>query len=89
MKVMVTDPARDDLLIWARTVDTYPPTDWQETLARLQQSFGTKYAIRRLPNFWMAVDKDPETTTEPTVIEETVEALVNTLSDPGPRYGIY
>lgn len=82
------DPTTTDLFLWARAVDQAPPTNWKSVLDRLQKEFDD-YSIKRLPSFWMASDLDPDTDTEPTIIETTTERFVQSLISPGPRYGTY
>lgn len=86
---MRTMTPKSDLVLWARTVDGCPPASWQSVLERLQDEFEEGYSIKKLPTCWLAFDLDPDTTTEPTIIKDTVEGLVRTLLSPGPRYGTY
>lgn len=87
MSVMAISPERTDLILWARAVDQAPPENWQSTLDRLKEAFGDRYSLRRLPSCWMATDRDPNTTTEPTIVQDSLEQFVRALLDPGPRYG--
>lgn len=87
MNAMTATPQQTDLIPWARAVDQVPREDWQPVIDRLNAEFGTRYAIRRLPSSWMATDKNPRSSTTPTIYEVTTEKFVRELLNPGPRYG--
>ncbi|WP_435111364.1 hypothetical protein [Nocardiopsis synnemataformans] len=76
-----------DLTVWAQAIDAVPPLDWQPTLTRLNERFGDRYRIVRLPSCWMITDRDPDTDTEPTIIADTVAEAVTKMLNPGPRFG--
>ncbi len=60
------------------------PTD-ALTLDALQERFGDRYAIRRHGRLWVATDRDRDTRTAPTVIEDTTAKFVAALENPDPR----
>ncbi|MGQ4271027.1 hypothetical protein [Nocardiopsis changdeensis] len=80
-------PEKLDLIPWARALDVVGRDDWGPVLERLRHEFGDRYRIVRLTTLWMATDLDPDTDTEPTIVETRVEALVRKLLAPGPRFG--
>ncbi|RKS06681.1 hypothetical protein DFP74_2324 [Nocardiopsis sp. Huas11] len=59
-----------------------------EELARLKAKFGDRYIIRCTRRFWIATDRDCDTTTEPTLIENSAAELEAKMRDPGPRVGV-
>lgn len=63
------------------------PKGWQSVLDRLSAEFEGRYSIKRLPSCWMASDLDPDTSTEPTIIEDTTEKFVRQLLNPDPCWG--
>ncbi|WP_116245981.1 hypothetical protein [Nocardiopsis sp. FIRDI 009] len=56
-------------------------------LARLRAEYGDRYWIRCTEHTWIATDRDPYTTTEPTLMADTPGQLAERLANPGPRVG--
>ncbi len=86
MSTMTLSPERADLIPWARAIDQVSRDDWQPVLGRLQDAF-PGYSIRRLTRSWLASDMNPNTSTEPTIVADSVEELVRQLLAPAPRCG--
>ncbi|RCV49704.1 hypothetical protein [Marinitenerispora sediminis] len=81
-------PAPDDLVAlrqWAYMIDAVPPQDYAPVLDMLHQWFGDRYIIRRTHALWWATDRDPRTSTEPTIIEPALQQFVMKLLAPSPR----
>lgn len=52
---------------------------------RLRRLFGDRYAITRAGRYWRATDRDPNTLTEPTLVEDSAAALEKRMRSPQPR----
>ena len=57
----------------------------RDELHRLQTEYGSAWRIRRTPRLWIATARTPGV--EPTIIEETAEALEERMRDPDPSVG--
>ncbi|MCY9785769.1 hypothetical protein KIK06_17925 [Nocardiopsis sp. EMB25] len=57
-------------------------------LARLRAEYGDRYWIRCTEHTWIATDRAPHTTTEPTLMADTPGQLAKKLASPGPCVGM-
>ncbi|WP_017602300.1 hypothetical protein [Nocardiopsis lucentensis] len=60
----------------------------QDDLARLRAEYGDRYWIRCTHRTWIATDRDPHTTTAPTLMADSPEELAAQMTNPGPRAGM-
>ncbi|WP_116247718.1 hypothetical protein [Nocardiopsis sp. FIRDI 009] len=59
-----------------------------QALEALRDRHGDRYVITRVGRLWKATDRDPNTTTEPTLVEDTPTALEERMRAPGPRVAV-
>lgn len=59
----------------------------QKILEILQTHYRDRWHIRTTGTLWIATAVDRNTDREPTVIEYDIDAFIDKLENPGPRYG--